>query len=350
MSIEVGLWSCTVDAKKGFSFQPAAPIRITNVALGDDLANTSARTSLKLSYKTLIPENDDSDDDAPPEFPTSTTFICALTPGKIEQVAINIVLEEKEDYTLEVVGPNTVYLTGNYIDQKPMDMPPYGDNDSDMGSEDAFNLEDVSSDVEFDADGLDDDARFEEIDEAVHGSPKNLKRVRDSEAADADKTSKKQKAESGKAVKPDSEAGDKKEKKKDKKEKEKKKDGVEKADGQKSEKKPAAEREVAGGVKIKDTKVGTGPAVKKGNTVSMRYIGKLQNGKVFDQNTKGKPFTFHLGKGEVIKGWDEGIVGMQVGGERLLTIPAPMGYGKRGTDGIPGNSTLVFEVKLTDFK
>lgn len=129
--------------------------------------------------------------------------------------------------------------------------------------------------------------RFEEIDEAVHGSAKKAKRPRDSDAGEADKASKKQKAESGKAVKPDAEASDKTEKKKDKKEK--KKDAV-KADGEKaSEKKPAAEREVAGGVKIKDTKVGTGPAAKKGNTVSMRYIGKLQNGKTFDSNTKGKP-------------------------------------------------------------
>lgn len=132
--------------------------------------------------------------------------------------------------------------------------------------------------------------RFEEIDEAVHGSPKNLKRARDSDAGEAaDKLSKKQKAESGKAVKPEpaAELGDKKEKKKEKKEK--KKDAAEKADGQKPEKKNPAEREVAGGVKIKDTKIGTGPAVKKGSTVFMRYIGKLQSGKVFDSNTKGKP-------------------------------------------------------------
>lgn len=135
-----------------------------------------------------------------------------------------------------------------------------------------------------------DGTRFEEIDEAVHGGEKqNLKRGRDSDAGEADKLSKKQKAEGGKAVKPDgAEASDKKEKKKEKKEK--KKDAAGKPDGDKQpEKKPAAEREVAGGVKIKDTKVGTGPAAKKGNTVSMRYIGKLQNGKVFDSNTKGKP-------------------------------------------------------------
>ncbi|KAF8210392.1 hypothetical protein K438DRAFT_1916811 [Mycena galopus ATCC 62051] len=338
MGIEVGVWSCTVTPKKGLTVTPPAAIRITNIALGDVLADPEARTTLKLTYNGMIEEEDDA-----PEPPKTSTFICALTPGKIEQVTTNLVLEDEEEYVFEVVGKNTVYLTGNYIDQQPMDMPPFGD-DSDLDDEeDAFDLEDVSSDVEMDPNDLDDEARFEEIDEAVHGQ----KRPRDSDAADAGKLSKKQKAESGKGVKPDSEATDKKEKKKEKKEK---KDAG-KTDGEKQpEKKPAAEREVAGGVKIKDTKVGTGPAAKKGNTVSMRYIGKLQSGKIFDSNTKGKPFTFHLGKGEVIKGWDEGIVGMHVGGERLLTIPAAMGYGKRGTDGIPGNSTLIFEVKLTDLK
>ncbi|KAJ7901953.1 hypothetical protein B0H14DRAFT_2669245 [Mycena olivaceomarginata] len=337
MAVEVGVWSCVVDPKKGLTVEPPAAIRITNIALGDVLANASARTTLKLTYNSIIQDEEDSEE---LELKQASTFICALTPGKIEQVTTNLVLEDKEEYVFEVVGPNTVYLTGNYIDQQGMDMPPFdGDSDSD-GSEDAFDLQDVSSDVEMDPNELDDDARFEEIDEAVHGSAKKAKRPRDSDAGEADNASKKQKAESGKAVKPDAEASDKTEKKKDKKEK--KKDAV-KADGEKaSEKKPAAEREVAGGVKIKDTKVGTGPAAKKGNTVSMRYIGKLQNGKTFDSNTKGKPFTFHLGKGEVIKGWDEGIVGMHVGGERLLTIPAAMGYGKRGTDGIPGNSTLIF--------
>ncbi|KAF7361795.1 Peptidylprolyl isomerase [Mycena venus] len=248
---------------------------------------------------------------------------------EIEQVTTNLVLEDKEEYVFEVVGPNTVYLTGNYIDQQGMDMPPFGDSDSE-GSEDAFDLQDVSSDVEMDPNDLDDEARFEEIDEAVHGSAQNLKRPRDSDAGEADKLSKKQKAEGGKPVKPDAaEASDKKDKKKEKKKK------------RRTRQRPTGRS---------NTKVGTGPAAKKGNTVSMRYIGKLQNGKIFDSNTKGKPFTFHLGKGEVIKGWDEGIVGMHVGGERLLTIPPAMGYGKRGTDGIPGNSTLIFEVKLTDLK
>ena len=74
----------------------------------------------------------------------------------------------------------------------------------------------------------------------------------------------------------------------------------------------------------------------------MRYIGRLSNGKIFDQNTKGAPFSFKLGKGEVIKGWDVGIAGMQVGGERKLIIPASLAYGKQAISGIPPNSTLTF--------
>jgi FK506-binding nuclear protein len=83
----------------------------------------------------------------------------------------------------------------------------------------------------------------------------------------------------------------------------------------------------------------------------MRYIGKLTNGKVFDKNVSGKPFSFLLGRGEVIKGWDLGIAGMKAGGERKLTIPAPLAYGKRGAPpDIPKNATLVFDVKLLSMK
>ena len=82
----------------------------------------------------------------------------------------------------------------------------------------------------------------------------------------------------------------------------------------------------------------------------MRYIGKLKNGKVFDKNTSGKPFTFKLGQGEVIKGWDIGVAGMAVGGERRIVIPAPYAYGKQALPGIPANSELTFDVKLVSMK
>lgn len=100
------------------------------------------------------------------------------------------------------------------------------------------------------------------------------------------------------------------------------------------------------GVTIDDRKLGTGPVAKKGSRVEMRYIGKLESGKVFDSNKKGKPFSFKLGMGEVIKGWDIGVAGMTVGGERRLTIPAHHGYGKKGAPpDIPPNSKLIFDIK-----
>ncbi|KAL8848543.1 MAG: hypothetical protein Q9221_006432 [Calogaya cf. arnoldii] len=101
-----------------------------------------------------------------------------------------------------------------------------------------------------------------------------------------------------------------------------------------------------GGVKIDDKKLGKGPACKKGNKIGMRYIGKLQDGKVFDANKSGAPFTFTLGTGEVIKGWDIGVAGMSVGGERRIDIPASLAYGSRSMPKIPANSDLRFDVKL----
>lgn len=104
------------------------------------------------------------------------------------------------------------------------------------------------------------------------------------------------------------------------------------------------------GVTIDDKKIGSGPAAKKGDRIGMRYIGKLKDGKVFDSNKKGKPFSFKLGTGEVIKGWDIGIAGIQVGGERRITVPAHHAYGSQSLPGIPKNSTLVFDVKCVEIK
>ncbi|KAK9462000.1 uncharacterized protein V1516DRAFT_690547 [Lipomyces oligophaga] len=105
-----------------------------------------------------------------------------------------------------------------------------------------------------------------------------------------------------------------------------------------------------GGLTIEDRAVGEGAGAKNGQKVGVRYIGKLQNGKVFDSNTKGKPFTFVLGKGQVIKGWDLGVKGMATKGERRITVPPQLGYGKQAIPGIPANSTLIFDVKLVSLK
>lgn len=102
------------------------------------------------------------------------------------------------------------------------------------------------------------------------------------------------------------------------------------------------------GLQYIDQVVGTGEVAKAGQTVSVHYTGWLENGTKFDSSVdRGQPFSFPLGAGRVIKGWDEGVQGMKVGGKRKLTIPANLGYGPRGAGGvIPPNATLVFHVEL----
>ena len=102
------------------------------------------------------------------------------------------------------------------------------------------------------------------------------------------------------------------------------------------------------GLKYEDVTPGTGEAATAGKTVSVHYTGWLTNGKKFDSSKdRGQPFEFPLGGGRVIKGWDEGVAGMKVGGVRKLTIPASLGYGSRGAGGvIPPDATLVFDVEL----
>ncbi len=110
------------------------------------------------------------------------------------------------------------------------------------------------------------------------------------------------------------------------------------------------------GLKITDTKVGTGATPKAGQTCVMHYTGWLyQNGakgQKFDSSRdRGQPFEFPLGMGRVIKGWDEGVATMKVGGQRTLIIPPELGYGARGAGGvIPPNATLIFEVELVGVK
>jgi FKBP-type peptidyl-prolyl cis-trans isomerase len=98
---------------------------------------------------------------------------------------------------------------------------------------------------------------------------------------------------------------------------------------------------------VEDTVVGTGAEAVSGDRVTVNYVGKFVDGKVFDSSlARNEPFQFVLGVGQVIKGWDDGIVGMRVGGKRILSIPPESGYGANDYGPIPGNSTLIFEVEL----
>jgi FKBP-type peptidyl-prolyl cis-trans isomerase len=100
--------------------------------------------------------------------------------------------------------------------------------------------------------------------------------------------------------------------------------------------------------KIMDLRAGTGTECKAGDSVSVHYTGTLEDGKKFDSSRdRGQPFTFTLGQGRVIKGWDVGVAGMKVGGQRRLEIPPEEAYGSRGAgSAVPPNATLYFDVEL----
>ena len=101
------------------------------------------------------------------------------------------------------------------------------------------------------------------------------------------------------------------------------------------------------GLQYVDTVEGTGASPTKGQTVTVHYTGTLQDGKKFDSSRdRGQPFQFKIGVGQVIKGWDEGVGTMKVGGRRQLVIPPALGYGARGIGPIPPNATLLFDVEL----
>ena len=105
------------------------------------------------------------------------------------------------------------------------------------------------------------------------------------------------------------------------------------------------------GVEVREILVGTGEIAQVGDTLTVHYVGKLTNGKVFDSSRDtNTPISFILGAGQVIRGWDEGLQGMRVGGKRVLAIAPDYAYGSRGIGPIPPNSTLIFEVELLDVK
>jgi hypothetical protein len=110
-----------------------------------------------------------------------------------------------------------------------------------------------------------------------------------------------------------------------------------------------AEVTTGSGLKYTDLVVGTGPSPRAGQTAVVHYTGTLTDGTKFDSSVdKGQPYSFPLGRGQVIKGWDEGIATMKVGGKRKLVVPPVLGYGPMPRPNIPANSTLLFDVELLD--
>jgi FK506-binding nuclear protein len=319
--------------------------------------------------------------------------ICTLDPEKNYQQTLDIVVGEHERVYFSSNGTHDIYLTGNYV-------IPAEDHDHDHDSEDDYDSDEQDYDLSPDEDEiLDDSDEDDELDNLAN--PRLIELGSDEDEAPklvkGDKKAKnKRPAEDedegntlddliNKATKPEEAVNgepklSKKQAKKLKKNDGKptaapqepaaKKDQKEVTNGEKKDKKvqfaknlelgptgspkvddkkdatkaPSGPRTV-NGVIIDDKKVGKGPGAKKGDKIELRYIGKLKNGKQFDANKKGKPFSFKVGSGEVVKGMDIGVVGLTVGGERRITIPAKLAYGNKGVGDIPANSDLIFDIK-----
>ncbi|KAF2878040.1 hypothetical protein BDV95DRAFT_556580 [Massariosphaeria phaeospora] len=337
-------------------------------------------------------DDDDSEDDDDDE--VEELVICTLDPEKNYQQTLDITVGEHEAVYFSCTGSHDIYITGNYI------IPPDVSDDEDEDDEDDWNsdemdynmppdgeeeLDDVSDSEEDALDGLP-DPRVTEVGSDEDEAPKLVKKGKNKRPADSseDEGNTLDKLIS-KAIKPEAPTtnGEQKLNKKQAK-KLKKNDGQAVAAAQEpvkessqkdkpetpgsdkkkvqfaknlelgptaspkveEEKKQEPKERIVQGVAIEDKKVGKGRPAKKGDKIEMRYIGKLtKNGKQFDSNKKGKPFSFKLGVGEVIKGWDVGVVGMTAGGERRLRIPASLAYGKKALPEIPANSELTFDIK-----
>ncbi|KAL8292276.1 hypothetical protein RQP46_001742 [Phenoliferia psychrophenolica] len=394
MSLILGLWSVVLEPGKTYSQTTTPSIQITNVSFGAEVTG-SARSVVTIKYPEFEQEDSEDEDEEEddddeiiklPKMITKEAVLAILKPDVTEQVSINITLvEDVEVVEFAVSGPNAVHLMGHYVRQEDFDQDPYSDSedgefDSDDESIDSNMMGDDSmeglSGMIGDDSADEDPTRFAEIKEiikegkkAAASNPKKraaededvaaslLKGDEDADASMSSTLSKNQKKKLAKKLKgPDGAAApapaaaeDKKVAavKGDKASPEKKENKVEASPKPKEGPKPVT---LAGGLVILDSKKGDGAVAKSGKKVGMRYIGKLDNGKIFDSNTKGAPLVFTLGRGEVIKGWDQGVAGMAVGGERKLTIPAALAYGKKGTQGIPGGATLHFDVKLVTLK
>ncbi|OWZ47103.1 FK506-binding protein 4 [Cryptococcus neoformans c45] len=406
MPLAMNLWSLTLLPGQQYPTYVRRDFQITNAALGEELRSKDGRSVVKVTHNPISPSllesddewsDEDEDEDEDEEILSEedvgemeveevkqkkgkkaekveeeeedseeededesdfedeleeTNVLCSLTAGKTEQASLNLTFVRGEVVMFEVTGDNVVHLMGNYIQQ---DEDSDDESDSDFDGEDDYS-ELYGSDDELELDSEEEAAvaKITEIpDEPTPKTKKALPAADKKPAAEA-KPAQKRKAEELESPAKEDAALSKAQKKKLAKKA--------KVEGEKAEEKPAAaatekpaakkeakapqKKTLPSGLIIEDIKVGDGPVAKTGKRLGMRYIGKLTNGKQFDANTSGKPFSFVLGKGEVIRGWDEGLAGMAVGGERRLTIPAPLAYGNQKIPGIPKNSTLKFDVKL----
>ncbi|KAI1101113.1 hypothetical protein F4804DRAFT_317005 [Jackrogersella minutella] len=346
--------------------------------MDDDAKPNGIKKASKKKGKEPATSSDDEDDDDSIDssgLEIEELVVCTLDTERNYQQPLNLTIDPNEDVFFVVKGTHTIFLTGNYV--VDTDEPDSSDEEDDEDDYD-MGIDEYESD-DSEVDELDNikDPRVTEVDsDEEEATPKLVaaqtkkgknKRPAEDETEGLDdlmakaaetKLSKKQqkKLKNNKGEPVGVKEGAKADSVKDTTLKGDKKVQFAKNLEQGPTGSAAPEKGAALGVKVvqgvtvDDRKIGSGRVAKKGNKVEVRYIGKLENGKVFDANKKGKPFSFSVGKGEVIKGWDIGLQGMTVGGERRLTVPAHLAYGSKAQPGIPANSTLIFDVKLLAIK
>ncbi|KAJ2490473.1 peptidylprolyl isomerase fpr3 [Coemansia sp. RSA 2050] len=358
----IGFWGLKIVPGKTYTQTVDAAFRVSNASLSEEIANQS-RTSVVLTVH------------------QKRFVLCSLTPGKIEQQTLDITLSEGEEITFETTGDNEIHLVGNFIaEEDDSDDDMYGSSGEEDGEDidfdnitpeelqdlinrgmidpSALQLGDDDSDEDYDSEDAETDDRIREVteeeEEELAGEAMSEEEEPVVEVKIKKQADKKRKPVEEEKEQPATPA------KQSKKAKQAEKKAKQQAEAAAASEKPkqndkakakAKATTLQGGVVVETKTEGSGALAKKGQRVGMYYIGKLTNGKVFDQNTKGKPFWFRLGAGEVIKGWDTGIIGMKKGEERRLTIPGPMAYGSRGAPpDIPPHATLIFDIRLVEFK
>ncbi|TKY90010.1 hypothetical protein EX895_000008 [Sporisorium graminicola] len=350
--------------------------KITNVSYADQPKNNT-KTLVKIHY-THVPGFEDDynedDDDLEPKNPEDEEEIeekvytlCSLNGASKDHAVVDLSFCQEELIGFSITGDAAVDLVGNYVappdffDQEPSDSELYSDDEDDEDEMYGLDSDEFDEDSDEDDEDVEEDPdRFEELVDSSSSKPKKAiaaAPVAESKKRAAEKPVKETAAKKLKADAAASAASTPTKVTETKVEKQTKspKDAKPKTETveKKTVEKPSSKMtttKLPSGLVIEEKSAGAGPACKAGQKVGMRYVGKLTNGKVFDQCTSGKPFYFKLGKGEVIKGWDEGVKGMRVGAERRLTCPAKLAYGNQKLPGIPANSTLVFDVKLVEIK
>eukprot|EP00889_Picochlorum_renovo_P005457 jgi/Picre1/32487/NNA_007833.t1 len=336
-------WGCKVTKSKESAYVPPADgdilLHVSQACL-DPEAKKGAKAVLLLK----------SSDEGP-------YAVCSLREGGTESVSLDLLLEDYSEFS--VVGSASIHLTGYLMPRDDEGVEGFSDEDEDDEFDDAFEeatmnpallgydaegLPIYMDDGSDDSDEIDSDEEEEEADDDIVPEKKN-KKVIIEDVTDHDDVDEKP-AEKARKEKATTE---------DKKAKRKAKEDTREAQKKPKQEEPVAKtksKKYPNGFEIHELHQGggSGKLAKPGKRVSVRYIGKLLNGKIFDQTKGKKTFQFRLGVGEVIKGWDRGVEGMRVGDKRKLVVPPQMGYGGSKVGPIPANSTLVFEVELVDVK